>query len=49
MQPGCTLKELYEEREPLYDKYADMTIECEGKTAEECVGLIVDAVSKMQP
>ena len=49
MQPGCTLKELYEERAPLYEKYADITIECEGKTVEECVGLIVDAVSKMQP
>lgn len=41
MKEGTTIKELYEERAPLYEKYADITIECDGKTAEECVDLIV--------
>ena len=41
MKDGTTLTELYEERAPLYEKYADVTIECDGKTPEECVDLIV--------
>lgn len=41
MKEGTTISELYEERAPLYEKYADITIECDGKTAEECVDLIV--------
>lgn len=41
MKEGTSISELYEERAPLYEKYADVTIECDGKTAEECVDLIV--------
>ena len=37
MEDGCTIDDLYLERAPLYEKYADYTIECEGLTAEECV------------
>ena len=32
---GATLKELYEERVPLYERYADLTIAADGKTADE--------------
>ncbi len=31
LRPGQTLRELYEERVPLYEKYAEMTIQCDGK------------------
>lgn len=41
MKDGTTISELYSERAPLYEKYADITIECDGKAAEECVDLIV--------
>lgn len=41
MKEGTTIKELYGERAPLYEKYADITVECDGRTAEECVDLIV--------
>ncbi|MBR4286388.1 MAG: shikimate kinase [Clostridia bacterium] len=41
MKEGTTLAELYEERAPLYEKYADIIIECDGKTPEECVDLIM--------
>ena len=41
MKEGTTIKELYEERAPLYEKYADVTVECDGRTAEECVDFIV--------
>ena len=35
--PGQTLKELYEERTPLYEQYADVTVNCEGKLLREVV------------
>lgn len=47
MKEGTTIKELYEERSPLYEKYADITIICDGKTAEECVDLIIEEVGGM--
>lgn len=31
LHPGQTLKELYQERTPLYEKYAHVTVECSGK------------------
>ena len=42
MKEGTTISELYEERAPLYEKYADITIECDCKTPEECVDLIMN-------
>ena len=44
MKAGTTIKALYEERAPLYEKYADITVECDGRTAEECVDLIVNSL-----
>ena len=42
MKNGTTFDELYEERLPLYNKYADITVNCEGKTAEETVeGILI--------
>lgn len=37
IKPGQTLQELYEERIPLYEKYADITVDCEGKLLREIV------------
>ena len=37
MKNGTTLDELYAERLPLYNRYADITVNCEGKSAEEIV------------
>lgn len=34
---GMTLLDLYEERTPLYEKYADVTIDCNGKQIREIV------------
>lgn len=44
MKEGTSISELYEERAPLYEKYADITIECDGKTAEECVDFIMSNI-----
>lgn len=41
MKEGTTLNELYDERAPLYEKYADKIIECDKLTPEECVDLII--------
>jgi shikimate kinase len=40
MAPGQTLAQLFKERQPLYRKYADVTIHCAGKTHEEIVATI---------
>ena len=40
MKKGTTVAELYKERLPLYKKYADITLDCTGLTAEECVDWI---------
>ena len=35
LREGETLRELYDERVPLYEKYANLTIECENKNVME--------------
>ena len=47
MKKGTTVAELMAEREPLYERYAHITADCEGLTAEECVQKIVDSVSEI--
>ena len=41
---GETVADLYAERVPLYEKYADITVDCEGKDAEQTVRAIIEAV-----
>lgn len=44
MKEGTTIAALYAERSPLYEKYADITVDCEGMTAEQCVDVIAKKV-----
>lgn len=37
LQQGNNLADMYRERLPLYEKYADVTIDCSGRTVEETV------------
>lgn len=37
LRDGETLKELYDERVPLYEKYANLTVDCEHKNIREVV------------
>ena len=37
IKAGQTLHSLYKERIPLYEKYADITIDCAGKEIRDCV------------
>lgn len=39
-----TLKELFAERLPLYERYADVTVNCNGKTTEDVAADIIGAV-----
>lgn len=43
--PGETVAQLYAERVPLYEKYADIAVDCENHTVEETVQAIAEAVS----
>ena len=42
MKNGTTVAELYTERKSLYEKYADITLNCTGLTAEQCVDEIIN-------
>ena len=42
MKEGTTIAELYAERAPLYEKYADLTVDCSDSTPEECVDKIIN-------
>ena len=44
MKKGTTLKDLFNEREPLYKQYADITVSCINITPEECVEKIVKLI-----
>lgn len=37
LKPGQTLRDLYAERTPLYEKYAHLTVQCHGKSLREIV------------
>jgi shikimate kinase len=37
LRPGQTLADLYEERSPLYEKYAHVVVDCNGKMLREVV------------
>ena len=41
-----TLKSLYEERCPLYEKYAHIMVDCEKQTMEETMEIIVEATKE---
>lgn len=46
LKEGFTLKDLYEERTPLYEKYADITVELTGDTIVKSVEAVVRALQK---
>lgn len=44
IREGFTLKDLYEERTPLYEKYADIVIELDGKTIERSLAAVAESL-----
>ena len=47
IKQGETLKELYKERVPLYEKYADYVIDCENHTVEQTVHAVCEVAAKI--
>lgn len=46
MAPGQTIADLYAQRAPLYQRYADVTVDVEGQTLEETVSAVLCAVGR---
>lgn len=44
-KPGTTLADLYAERAPLYEKYADITVNCDSLTLDQTVEAIIKALN----
>ena len=42
LKNGRSLADAYDERKPLYDRYADITIDCTGCTVEESVRKLIE-------
>jgi len=45
---GQGLRDMYNQRVPLYEKYADITIDCSGGDFEKCVGSVMHELRKFQ-
>lgn len=46
MEKGCTIDDLYAERAPLYEKYADITVDCSALSVEENVQSVINFLGK---
>ena len=46
LKEGQTLKDLYEERIPIYEKYADIVVDEEGKDLESCLQAVLEALKR---
>ncbi len=46
LQEGQTLESLYEERTPLYEKYADIVVDEEGKDLEASLELLLETLKE---
>ncbi len=46
MKAGETVKKIYDERTPLYKKYADITVNCDGMDLEKTVEKIISVVGE---
>ena len=46
LREGQTLTNLYEERTPLYEKYADIVIDEEGKDLEASLELLLETLKE---
>lgn len=47
IKDGMTLKQLYDERCTLYNKYADITVDFEGMNIDECVRALIKATEEV--
>ncbi len=45
---GQSLQDMYSQRIPLYEKYADITIDCSDDDFETCMGNVIDELRRLQ-
>lgn len=48
IRSGSTLKDLYDERTPLYEKYADITVDLTGNTIVESIRVVKDVLDRYE-
>ncbi|MDQ8732899.1 shikimate kinase [Paenibacillus sp. LHD-38] len=48
IKKGNSLKDVYEERVPLYIKYSDKTFDCSNKDIENCVSEIIEKMKSLR-
>ena len=48
LKEGQTLADLYRERTPLYEKYADIVIDQEGQDLETCLQAVLETLEKQK-
>lgn len=46
LHEGESLREMYDWRAPLYEKYADITVECTEENFEDCVGYVIGVLKR---
>lgn len=44
MKKGKTMQDIYAERVPLYEKYAEINLDCNNKSIEDCVALVMKSI-----
>lgn len=49
LRPGQTLRMLYEQRIPLYETYAHITVDCGGQDIEHTLDRVLRALEKAHP
>jgi len=46
MEPGQTIRLLYEQRQPLYERHAEITVDCTGQNHDDLVTTIIDRLGQ---
>ena len=49
LKPGQTIDDLYNERAPLYKKYADVTVLCDGEAYPQYQSAVIRAARRFMP
>lgn len=47
LEEGKTLDDMYFERAPIYEKYADAVVECDGNSVDDTVSTLVEVAEKL--
>lgn len=45
--PGQTLKDVYDQRRPLYERWADLTVDADGQRLEDTLAAVIQAVKSL--